>query len=51
MMRNEFQFNSTNKLLFLQSDAEWFRSIEKSFHMCIQCHLKFYYDGIPPPIP
>lgn len=51
MMRNEFQFNSTNKLLFLQSDAEWFRSIEKSFHMCIQCHLKFYYDGIPPQSP
>ncbi|HGY5247777.1 TPA: hypothetical protein ACNU2W_004045 [Aeromonas salmonicida subsp. pectinolytica] len=51
MNNNEFIFNSTDELLFLQSGDEWLLSVERSFRMCIQCHVKFYYDGNAPKSP
>lgn len=45
MTSGEFIFNSTDELLFLQSGEEWLDSVERSLCMCIQCHVKIYYDG------
>lgn len=45
MSNNNFVFNSTNELLFLQSGEEWFDTVERSIRMCIQYHVDFYYDG------
>lgn len=45
MSNNNFVFNSTNELLFLQSGEEWFDTVERSISMCIQYHVDFYYDG------
>lgn len=45
VMNNNFVFNSTDELLFLQSGEEWFDTVERSIRMCIQYHVDFYYDG------
>lgn len=48
MSNNDFVFNSTDSLLFLQSGEEWFDAVIRSISMCIQYHVDFYYDGIFP---
>lgn len=49
IVENEnFKFNSTDELLFTKFGEEWLLSVERSFHMCIQCHVNFYYNGSAP---